>query len=394
MPGSPRPLAFDNPMQHRSLAVLFTVGSALTAQQAFVVPSKANLVQPGLTYFDSAPQSFPLWGTTSTSSAARTQYLYDTSDIPIAGGLLNSLAVRAPVGYSISASSYTTQITMSMGPNTSTTASSQYAANHGSPTTVLSGQVNMPQGTSGTWPRPWQTPITFLQPFSYLPALGSSLVIEFETTASGNQTSWSIEGYRAEIGNSGSELYQGTCRHSGGGTSGGWGWSSNGLVPGGSLVLNLSGYPINAPQFATNILFISTGGLGSQIGPFITPFDLNLIVPSPATCRWAIDIANAITVPMVYRQYTTSAQLELTPSIPIPNHRSLGNKVLYTQNLALDFDAQQSPVLFPSIAIRWLIGPNTQIPASVVRTIYNPVNPPPASGTLVRSEAASLQLNY
>lgn len=380
-------------MHPSRLAFLF-LAAGITAQQAFVVPSKANTTQPGLIYFDNAPQVFVFWGTTSASSGARTQYIYDVADIPLASGVLNSLAVRSPVGYSQTASTYNTLITLSVGPNSSTTASSQYAANHGVATAVFSGQINMPAATSTVWPAPWQAPVPFAVPFTYQSSLGSSFVVEFETTASSAQQVWSIEGYRAEVGNSRTEYYQSTCRHSGNASSGGWSWNSGGLVPGGNLVLNLAGYPINAPQMASNVLFLSTGGLGSQVGPFITPFDLNLVVPAQPNCRWAIDVVNAVSLPMVYRQYTTYAQLELTPSIPIPNHPSLRNRVLFTQNLALDFDVANNPVVFPSIAIRWLIGTGNPVPVSLVRATYDPVNPPPASGALSRSEGASMQLNH
>lgn len=379
----------------RLLAITAVALSAsVAAQQTFVVPSKANTTQPGLVYSDSSTQSWPFFGSTSTSSACRVQYLYDVADIPTPAAALTALAVRRPANSSGAVATYQTKITLSVGPNSSANANVTFASNHGITATVFNGAVSLPALIGSPWPAPWQTPIAFTQPFTYAAALGSSLVVEFETTSSSTNATWAIEGYRAEVGNSSTELYQANCRNSGGLVSGSWGWNPPGLVPGGSLSFSLGGYPINTPILANNVLFISTSGLGSSVGPFITPFDLSLIAPSQPNCRWAIDVVNAVSVPMVYQQFTSSANLSLTPALPIANTRFMANRNLYTQNLALDVDTNSNPVLYPSLAIKWLIGTGNRVPVSLVRAVYNPTGTLPPTGTVSISDGASLQFTY
>lgn len=380
-------------MNKLALVVASLPGLAI-AQSTFVVPSKANTTQPGRTYFDSSVQSWPFYGSTSASNACRVQYLYDVADIPTPVAVVTALAVRKPANSGGNAATYQTQITMSVGPNASAAPTSSFAANHGTAVTVFNGSISLPTVTGAAWPAPWQTPIALSAPFTYVAASGNSLVVEFETTSSSTNATWALEGYRAEIGNSGNELYQSNCRNSGGQASGGWGWNSGGLVPGGNLSFSLSGYPINTPSLANNILFISTAGLGSPIGPFITPFDLSLVAPAQANCRWAIDIVNAVSVPMVYQQSTSSASLALSPALPIANTPFMANRNLYTQNLAIDVDSSSNLVLFPSIAIKWLIGTGNRVPVSNVRAVYNPTGGSPATGSIAVSDGASLQFTY
>lgn len=293
------------------------------------------------------------------------------------------------MGYRNSASTFQTTIELSVGPNSPQNASRTFASNHGpSPSTVFSGGLNMPVESSGSWPRPWVT-IPFSQPVGYVQTAGQSLVIDFLTTASSSQSGWALEGMRAEYGNSGVEHYQRNCMNSGGSPSGGWGWQPSGLVPGGTFYLSLSGYPTNTPSLATNALFFGLQGLGAQIGPFTTPFALaNLGLPSQPSCEWAIELFGGVGYPMNYRQFTTSANLELTSGFRFPNTPSIAGTNIYTQNIALDLDPVAGPVLFPSIAIEWLIGTGNTIPASRVATLGSST---PTSGSVAASEAAVLR---
>lgn len=45
----------------------------LAAQGTFIVPSKAAANQPGAIWNDSAPQIYPLWGSTGTTTVGRAQ---------------------------------------------------------------------------------------------------------------------------------------------------------------------------------------------------------------------------------------------------------------------------------------------------------------------------------
>ena len=95
--------------------------------------------------YDRAPQIYPLWGTTSSSSNGRAQYLYDVADIPISAGNLLGMSVRAPTGYTHQASTYQTTIMISMGPNAPSNANSVFTNNHGvSPATVVDSPLAAP----------------------------------------------------------------------------------------------------------------------------------------------------------------------------------------------------------------------------------------------------------
>ncbi len=313
----------------------------------------------------------------------------DVSDIPIASANLAAVRLRQPDNYQQQAGTFQTTIAVSVGPRSPASASTSFASNHGQNlVTVFTGGLSLPATTSSAWPAPWQVPIPFASPVPYSNTAGQSLVIEFQTTGSSNQRSWSLEGYRAEVGNSMTELYQSGCTHSGGTASGGWGWSSQGLVPGGTFQLNLSGYPLNNPSLAANGLFFGVAGQGSPIGGLITPFPVTALgLPSPAGCQWAIDISGG-SYPMAYRQTTgtnPSAYLQMS-GVPIANSPSLAGISFYTQNLALDL-VSGSPSLFPSIAIRWYIGPGTPILASRVLSLSSSIQP---SGSVAQSTAASL----
>jgi hypothetical protein len=364
------------------------------AQNSFVVPSKAQNNQPGAVWYDSAPQSYPLWGTTSTSTFGRVQYLYDVGDIGLGGGLLQGMDVRPPTGYTMAAATYQTTIVVSMGPNGPTQASSVFGNNHGAnPVTVFSGALNMPADPNAPWPRTWQ-PIPFSQPVPYIPAAGPSLVVEFQTSSSSTGRGWTLEGIRAELGRATTEHYQSNCRNSGGTASGGWSWQPTGLVPGGAFYVSLSGYPTNTPSLAANALFFGTSGLGSPFGPFTTPFPLaNLGLPAVAGCDWSIEIAGGVGYTMNYRQYSTSAALELpSGTVNFPSNPALAGLNLYTQAIALDTNATSGMMeLFPSIAIEWLIGTGNTVPCTRVSGIGSSL---PTSGSVGRSEAAVLQFRY
>jgi hypothetical protein len=372
------------------LSLLVTHAPVL-AQSTFVVPSKANFWQPGVVYADAVPQAIFL-NSGTLPSGVRTQYLYDVADIPIATGLLTSVAFRAPANRSALADSYQARITMSMGPNPSTAPSRTFAANHGlSPSTVFQGVISLPTAAASAWPAPWQTPVLFSSPFAYAAANGSTLVVELDTISSRNL--WVLEGYGAEVGGSRTELHQPGCLHSGNRPLfDNWGQSPN-LVPGGSFYVGFGTYPTNTPSLAANLLFISPTGLGSSVGPYVTPFLLSRVAPARPNCLWAIGINNAVTLPMEYVTSGNTAFLALRSELRVPNDARLQNAVFYTQNLAADVDAANNLALFPSVAVRWLIGTNRQIPVSMAFTSYVPGFVAP-EGLIATSTGAALRFAY
>lgn len=382
-------------MKRLSIPLAATCLASVVAAQAnnFVVPSKVNTYQPGSVWYDAAPQSYPLWGSTGTTTFSAAQYLYDATDIPIGSGLLQALSFRAPHNYNLAADTFSTTVIVSASPTAVTSPSTAMAANHGpAPVTVFTGSLNVGASPNGTWPSAWQAPLPFAAPVPWSNATAQSLVVEFQTTGSGTGRSWSLEGLRAEYGFSNTEHYQGTCHNTAGNASNSWGWNPQNLVPGGVFDLYLYNYPQN-PSLATNALFIGLSGLGSPIGPWVTPFPLaNLGLPAPPNCNWSIDILGGAGYPMSYVTSGTSAYLRLT-GLPLPNTPTLAGAQFYTQNLAVDFDVTTGqPLLFPSIAIKWTIGTGNTIPCSAVRGLSSTAVP--TTGSVQQSEAAVFQLWY
>ena len=366
----------------------------LAAQtSSFVVPTKAQTVRPGSIWYDDSPQFWALWGNTGSTVFSRAQYLYAASDVGVPSALLQGFSFRSPYNYQQQAATYTTTVIVSESPTPPGSAQGTFAMNHGaSPTTVFSGALSVPATTSMPWPQAFLPMIPFAAPVAWTGVVSQSLVIDYQTSASSNGRSWTMEGMRAEWGYSTNEHYQSNCRHSGGSASGGWGWNPSGLVPGGSFLLQLSGYPQN-PSLATNALFFGLSGRGSPFGPFTTPFPLaSLGLPAPANCEWSIDVIGGAGFPMTYSPSGTSALLSMS-NVPFPNTPSFAGAVLYTQNLALDLDpVRGTPNQFPSIAIKWLIGTGNTIPCTAVTNLSS--SGIPTTGGVRQSEAAVTQFWY
>ena len=382
-------------MTRLHLPIAFTcLALPLLAQSNnFVVPSKALTVRPGSVWYDDAPQFYGLWGSTGTTVYGRAQYLYAASDIGVSSALLQGFSFRSPYNYQQQAATYTTTVQVSESPVAPSAAVGTFAANHGANvTTVFSGSLNVPATNAVPWPQAFVTPIPFAQPVSYMAAMSQSLVIDYQTSASSNGRSWTMEGMRAEWGFNTNEHYQPNCRNSTGQASGSWGWNPQGLIPGGYFSLYLYGYSQNGAA-ANNALFFGLSGLGSPFGPFVTPFPLaNLGVPSPANCQWSIDILGGAGYPMTYMSSGSSAYLYMA-SVALPNTPSFAGSIFYTQNLSLDIDpATSAPTLFPSVALRWTIGTGNTIPCTAVTNLSSTAIP--TTGGVRQSEAAVTQFWY
>jgi hypothetical protein len=378
-------------------AVLGALQALATAQgNTFTVPSKGTVWEPGSVWGDRSDQVFVLWGVMGGSSSAgsRVQYLYDVSDIPVATANVAAVQLRPPRDSGWVAATYTTSITLSVGPNGSTNASSQFANNHGAGfARVFAGTINVPStASSPTWPAPWMPPIAFAQPFPYASVAGGSLVVDFETTASSSGQFAALEGYRLEGGLATFEHYDQDCMNSAGQTSGGFGWSPATLIPGGTFVVNVSGAPPATPSYAANAFLFGSTGRGSAWGPFVTPFPIrSLGLPSPAGCD--LVVGNVfVGIAGTYRDSGMYASCNID-NLPIPNDPTLPGVVLFTQPVGIDMP-NGSPTLLPLTTIRWTIGTGVMVPVSHVRSIFDPTGPPPSFGQVQRSEGASLRFAY
>ena len=134
---------------------------------------------------------------------------------------------------------------------------------------------------------------------------------------------------------------------------------------------------------------VGVQGQGASLGGLVTPVPVtSLGLPSPAACTWGIDIS-AGSYPMTYTQGTSSASLRMS-NVPIPNTPAGAGVTFYTQNLALDLGSG-SPSLFPSTAMRWLIGTGIRLPASRVHRVDTTL---PTTGSVAESNAAVVAFVY
>ncbi len=365
----------------------------LAAQtNSVVVPPRALTVRPGSVWRDAAHQNRALWGSSGPVVYSRTQFLYAARDIGVLPLLLRGVSFRAPYDLSQAAATYTTTIVVSDAPISPAAALPDFARNHGpSPTTVFSGPLNLPATFPVTWPQPFVPMIPFVKAVPWSGVISPSLVLDYQTSASSNGRSWTMEGVKAEYGYVRAVHSQPNCRHSGGGTSSGWGWDGNGLVVGGMFQLRLTGYPLN-PSLSTNALFFGVSGPGSPFGSFVTPFALTgLGLPAPANCSWSIGVLGA-GYPMTQTASISGADL-LLANVRLPSTAAFGGAVFYTQNLALDVDpVLGTPNLFPSIALEWHIGTGNRVACSTVAHVS--ASGIPKQGGVWQSEGAVTQFWY
>ena len=366
-------------IQYSRLSAALLLASTAFAQ-TIVVPSAAATTKPvPLTW-----NSNTFYSTTSTTILhdSRTQSIVDVTDITPATAVWNSLAVRRPVGLGNSNAAFTANATfvLSVGPNTSATAVTTFASNHGAtPTTVLSGPISLPAANNqATWPAPWQTPFPFTTPFVFVKAAGSSLVVDILQTGNTGTAIWYLEasgpdnGTRAENGGPLS-----TCKFSNGNYNNGLGYSLPKV--GGSWSLSYSSILPNA----IGVGALGGSGVGGTWGSLTLPIDL---APFGAPgCKW--NVSADFTVGL-----TASASGSASwASIPIPNNPSLGGGVFYDHAAFLDPLANTWGVV-TTWSSKWIVGTGIGAPGSTLGVTGNTAATA-TTGSISRGLLATLQLN-
>jgi hypothetical protein len=315
-----------------SLPVLLAAG--LVAQTTVVVPSGALVGPPNQNSWWS---SNVFYSTTSTTTLhdSRTQLIYATSDIPTPVAILNSVSVRRPgkgggsyLGNNNAAMTANATITMSMSPMAYNATGTTFAANHGpSPVTVLNGPVSLPvQASQNIWPFPWEAPIMFTTPFTYVGSGGSTVVCDILQTGNTGTSSWYVEAYNRDVGSRGENGgAQSTCKFSNAAYNSGLGYTSP-VVGGTWYVNNQGGLPANMVGF---------GALGSQgVGGTWSgiPLPIDMAAYGAPGCKWNVEIL--ISTPLIVMG--TSANIYQWPTLPIPNNPALAGVNYSDQSLVLD----------------------------------------------------------
>ncbi len=373
-------------------AVAFACADEVVAQSnSFVVPSKAQLRQPGLLWGDLAVQ---WWPAGFIPRPLRLQYLYDAGDVPVASASLTGIALRGLGGadWGSGPTSFVTDLRVSTSLRTPVDCSAVFDWNTGPDVSlVFSGQVNLGLNFQVPWPAPWEPTIPFTQPFPWTRPARGSLLVDFDVT----QTSttgfpWFPETLRAEFGNAWVEHRRSDCLNGNPLPSLFFRVEASSLVPGGSLNLQLFDYPPDA-TLATNALLFGMRGAGAFFGNFITPFPLAAtgLLARP-NCDWAIGDLFDTGIPMTHVAQGRGSELRLL-GLPIPNDPNLVGATFYTQDIALEWDSfLRRQILFPSLALRWKIGSGATIPCA---TIAQEAMPWP-NGQRLTSEALVLRVDH
>lgn len=338
----------------------------------------APLIAQGTSVQVPAPQvwnqnfynSYVFFGTTSSriKNEAHGQALYDVNDISVPGAVFKSLQFRKPVRGTFRPSNVATTIDlvviMSVSPRTYTTASSTFAANHGTnKTQVFQGKLNLPaRSAGGTFPAPWEAPVPFAKPFIYAKALGKSLVIETLCANNSAKRTWYIEGSWPDQGTRTTIYSPFSCRFGNGGANNSI--SHRNPTIGGSFFVRYNNYPKNVTSFNTNVHVWGLKSSGTWAG-FTLPIKfstLGLPVKNPG-CALATDVL--ATSSLVYN--ATSGYLTMPGSgVAIPNDPSLLDKCFNTQAISLDSTGAPGIGIHASWASKWCIRSGKTSPARYV----------------------------
>lgn len=310
---------------------LFAAG---LAAQAITVPSGALVGPPNQNSWWS---SSVFYSTTSTTTLhdSHVQLIYATSDIPTPVGILTSVSVRRPgkgggsyLGNNNTAMTTNATITMSMSPMAYNATGTTFASNHGpSPITVLNAPISLPaQPSQNIWPFPWETPIPFSTPFTYIGSAGSTVVFDILQTGNTGTSSWYVEAYNRDTGGraeNGGPLS--TCKFSNGNYNSGLGYISP--VVGGNWYVNNQGtLPANLVGFGT----LGSQGVGGTWSGLPLPIDMTSF--GAPGCRWNVEVL--ISTPLIVMG--ASQNIYQWPTLPIPNNPALAGTKFYDQSIFLD----------------------------------------------------------
>jgi hypothetical protein len=361
------------------LPILCLAGTV--AAQSVVIPSAAATTRPTNSPFY---LSTVFYSTSSTTipHASHTQSIVDVADVTVPAALWQSLAVRRPIGLGNANPATTTNATiiLSVSPLAWTAATTTFATNHGpSPTTVLSGQINLPaRANQATWPAPWETPFPFTTPFPYTSAMGLSLVIDIHQTGNSATTAWYVEATSPLRGGRVSNpSAQSGCRFSSGTYNNSLSYNSGNMLPGGTWYVSYGGILANA----IGVGAIGVQGVGGNWNGIPLPFALTgLGAPG---CSWNVSVEYMVGL----MASGTSARW---PTLNIPNDASLGGASFFEHAAFVD-PAANALGLVTTWSSKWTIGSGVGAPgAMVAATGSSNANP---TGSLLNGTLPTLQLN-
>ena len=367
----------------RSFVLLFLALAlllpALAAQNTFTVPSWVGVKK-------ASSYEYYLFGYSSTSpyQPVHMQQIYDVTDIPIPAAPIKSMAFRRSsyVGNTHYAATATVSVTMSMGPNDSTSASTTFASNLGTtppPVNVFSGNVNLPPAPLSSTPQ-WEVDIPFNPPFQYIAAAGKSLVVDITCTSvtwAGSTGSWYRDAHQAASGlrdTNGSTWSK--CLFSNGKYNSSIGYSRPTI--GGQWYV----YYYNAPANAAGLGTMGVQGVGSTWMGMTLPISLTPF--GAPNCGIASDI-------LVVVALTPGSSYARWPTQNIPNDPALANAVFYDQGLIVDPPANTLGLVscWPS---KWTIGDGINPPGCLIYK-YRDTTPPSTTGSK-QFKAISTRFTY
>lgn len=371
----------------RSLLPLPLILATTAVAQTIIVPSVSATQSPSTAF-----QFYDYTTIYSTASAgqnaSRSQLIYDVNDITPVVAVWSSLAVRRPVGLGNVNYAFTANATiqLNVGPNAYGSTTTNFASNLGTgAVTVFSSTLSLPASSNpGSWPAPWQTPIPFSAPFTYVKPAGQALVVDILQTGNTGTSPWYLEaaypdsGTRAENPINGSSGYQPNCKFSNGVANGAIGYYKP--VIGGNWTLNYQGgLPVGLAGVGA-LAAVGAGGTWSGI-----PLPIDLTPYNAPNCKWGV-------APLVTFGLVTNANgLAQWPNIPIPNSPGLGGAVFYDHALFLDPPANAWGVV-TTWSSKWIVGNNKGVPAAEVYVVGSAAATA-TTGTRLLETGTTLQLN-
>lgn len=354
--------------------------AALTSQSVILPSAVANTRPTSRTYYTGNV----FYATTSTTTArdSRAQMIYDVADVSTPAAQWTGLSIRRPTGLSSanSASTTTATISMSVSPLAYASTTTNFAANHGVTTTVLSGPISLPGSVNPpTWPAPWEAPYPFAVPFTYTNTAGQSLVVDLAQSGNTATSPWYVEAWYPDTGGRDSNVAaQSSCRFS----NGNYNNSLSYRLPvlGGAWYVNYNNLLPNAIGFAA----IGGSGVGGTWLGFPLPIDLSSF--GAAGCSW--NVSMDITIPLT-ASATGSAGWP-TNLVTIPNGPRLIGRSFYDHAAFVDPAANAFGIV-TTWSSKWTIGSNRGQPGAFVYAVGNAAGN--ATGSRTNEAVVSLLLN-
>jgi hypothetical protein len=335
------------------LACLLTV-SGIPAQSVILPSAIVNGPRLSIT------ANMPL-PTVLATPASHVQLIYDANDVRVPFATWSSLQVRNN-GYAANAQPALTGtgvITMALSSATYSAVSTTFATNlQIVPTTVWSGPVALaatPFLNAPAWPAPWQAPWAFSTPFTFVQALGKSLVIDIAITGTA-AADWSPEQWSPELGMFWPGAVSSTCPFSNGAIANGVA-NANMATVGQPWNGGYAGYPKALPPGLPGVGAIGVQGPGGTWMGKSLPIDMTQY--GAPGCTWSVSAD--LTVPLSIG----SNGLALWPQLMVPNLPSLAYLIFYDQALFLDPLANGLGAVSTG-GSKWIVGPGLGGPGATL----------------------------